>query len=174
MKGFKYADMKDNLKIALANSTDYLTIANIYNEYIISGGATMDEVMKTETDIADWVEKFNDRERLFVLKKETQIIGWGIIKKYSDRSGYRTTCETAIYLTATEMGKGYGTFLKKEVMRVCKDLGYRHLVAKILGGNEASIVYNQKLGYTIVGTQKEVGFRDGQWHDVVIMQYLFK
>ncbi len=166
--------MKENLKIAIATPADYLAVANIYNEYIINGGATMDEVIKSEKDIAGWVEKFNDRERLFVLKKNSQIIGWGIIKKYSDRSGYRTTCETAIYLTASEKGNGYGTFLKKYVMQVCKDLGYRHLVAKILGGNEASIVYNQKLGYTIVGTQKEVGFRDGQWYDVVIMQYLFR
>jgi len=166
--------IKNNLKITIALPADYSTIANIYNEYILKGGATMDEVIKTEKDIAGWVEKFNDRERLFVLKKQTQIIGWGIIKKYSDRSGYRTTCETAIYLTASELGKGYGTFLKKEVMRVCKGLGYRHLVAKILGGNEASIVYNQKLGYTIVGRQKEVGFRDGRWYDVVIMQYLFR
>lgn len=165
---------KNNLKIQIANPQDYSAIANIYNEYIINGGATMDEIIKIDKDIAGWVAKFNDRERLFVLKKATQIIGWGIIKKYSDRSGYRTTCETAIYLTAAEKGNGYGTFLKKEIMNVCKELGYRHLVAKILGGNQASIVYNQKLGYTIVGTQKDVGFRDGQWYDVVIMQYLIK
>lgn len=166
--------MKSNLNITVANQQDYSAIANIYNEYIINGGATMDEVIKSEKDIASWVEKFNDRERLYVLKKDTHIIGWGIIKKYSDRSGYKTTCETAIYLTASEKGNGYGTFLKKKVMQICKELGYRHLVAKILGGNQASIVYNQKLGYTIVGTQKEVGFRDGQWYDVIIMQYLIK
>lgn len=166
--------IKNNLKIEVANSEDYPAVANIYNEYIINGGATMDEAIKTEKDIASWVEKFKERERLFVLKKAAKIIGWGIIKKYSDRSGYRTTCETAIYLTAAEKGNGYGTFFKKYVMKVCKELGYRHLVAKILGGNQASIVYNQKLGYTIVGTQKDVGFRDGQWYDVVIMQYLYR
>jgi len=166
--------MQNNLVIELAQETAYKAIANIYNEYIQSGGATMDEVLKTATDIAAWVDKFNDRERLFVLKKIDKVIGWGIIKKYSDRTGYRTTCETAVYLTAAERGNGYGTFFKKHLMQVCKDLKYRHLVAKILGGNEASIAYNERLGYTIVGTQKEVGFRDGQWQDVVIMQYLFK
>jgi len=165
---------KHDLKINTGNPKDFAAIANIYNEYIKGGGATMDEVLKTPQDIADWVNKFNERERLFTLKKTSKIIGWGIIKKYSDRSGYRTTCETAVYLTQTEKGKGYGTFLKKHIMQVCKDLGYRHLVAKILGGNEASVIYNQKLGYTIVGTQKEVGFRDGRWYDVVIMQCLVK
>lgn len=166
--------MPDNLKINIAKEADYPTIANIYNAYIQNGGATMDEVLKTEKDIAKWVDNFNDRERLFVLQKQEKVIGWGIIKKYSDRTGYRTTCETAVYLMASERGNGYGTFLKKHLMKVCKALHYRHLVAKILGGNQASIAYNQRLGYTIVGTQKEVGFRDGQWQDVVIMQYLFK
>lgn len=163
---------KSDLKIEVATIKDYKAIAQIYNEYIKGGGATMEEMLKTADDIAAWVENFNDRERLFTLKKGLKIIGWGIIKKYSDRSGYRMTCETAVYLTHAEKGKGYGTFFKKHIMQVCKDLGYRHLVAKILGGNEASVIYNQKLGYTIVGTQKEVGFRDGQWYDVVIMQAL--
>ena len=166
--------MPDNLKISLVKEGDYKVIANIYNEYIQGGGATMDEVLKTPKDIAEWVNHFNDRERLFVLQKKDRVIGWGIIKKYSDRTGYRTTCETAVYLTAAETGKGYGTFLKKYLMQVCKDLDYRHLVAKILGGNQASIAYNERLGYTVVGTQKDVGFRDGEWQDVVIMQYLFK
>ncbi|MEM1124589.1 MAG: N-acetyltransferase family protein [Bacteroidota bacterium] len=165
--------METSLSVQKAVASDYAAVAQIYNEYIKGGGTTMDEVLKTANDIAHWVEKFNDRERLFVLKKVDQVIGWGIIKKYSDRSGYRTTCETAVYLTVAEKGKGYGTFLKKYLMQVCQKLGYRHLVAKILGGNEASIIYNQKLGYTIVGTQQQVGFRDGQWYDVVIMQYLF-
>lgn len=171
---FTHSKMQNDLNISLAQPIDYTKIANIYNEYIQGGGATMDEVLKTATDISYWVDNFNDRERLFVLKKLEQIIGWGIIKKYSDRSGYRTTCETAVYLTNTQLGKGYGTFFKKYLMQVCQTLGYRHLVAKILGGNAASVAYNQRLGYTIVGTQKEVGFRDGQWHDVVIMQYLFR
>ncbi|MFK7981215.1 MAG: N-acetyltransferase family protein [Saprospiraceae bacterium] len=166
--------MQNDLVISLAQSIDYTVIASIYNEYIKGGGATMDEVLKTAKDIAAWVDKFNDRERLFVLQKKDSIIGWGIIKKYSDRTGYRTTCETAVYLTATETGKGYGTFFKKYLMQICQDLDYRHLVAKILGGNKASVAYNERLGYTIVGTQKDVGFRDGEWQDVVIMQYLFK
>ncbi len=114
--------MQGDLKISLAKKSDYKTIASIYNQYIQSGSVTMDEILKTATDIAAWVNKFNDRERLFVLKKENSIIGWGIIKKYSDRSGYRTTCETAIYLTASKRGKGYGTFLKKHLIQICKAL----------------------------------------------------
>lgn len=56
----------------------------------------------------------------------------------------------------------------------CRELNYHHLVAKIFAVNETSIKYNERLGYTIVGQQKEIGWKDGQWTDVVIMQYLFR
>ena len=151
---------------------DYTAIAEIYNEYIRLGNATMEERLHLAEDIQHWVEKFNDRERLFVLKSEERILGWGIIKRYSDRSGYRFACETAVYLTRSEMRKGYGSLMKKYLIKVCKQLNYKHLVAKIFASNEGSITYNLKLGYTIVGRQNQIGFRNGEWMDIVIMQYI--
>ncbi len=161
-------------QIQIAVADDYPFIANIYNEYISAGTATMDATLKTKDDIAGWVEKFNDRECLYTLKQHEKVIGWGIIKRYSDREGYRVACETAIYLTGTALGKGHGSFLKKYVIEQCKAFNYHHLVAKIWANNHVSIDYNLKLGYSIVGTQKEIGFRNGKWLDVVIMQLILK
>lgn len=158
----------------LSKPEDYEGIAEIYNEHIQLGQSTMDQSPKKAKDIEGWVEKFHDRERLFVLKKNQRLIGWSIIKRYSDREGYNTTCETAIYLKSTETRKGYGSLMKKEMLKLCKSLGYHHLVAKVLSVNTASIEYNKRLGYEIVGTQKEIGKINGKWIDVVIMQYLFK
>lgn len=164
----------EQLKIKPATIFDYSKIAKIYNQYIEAGGVTMDEQIKNAGHIAKWVGSFHELEKMFVLKKNNSVIGWGMIKKYSNRSGYRTTCETAIYLTAEERGKGYGTHLKQYLLKTCKDLGYHHIVAKITTDNLASIEYNKKLGYTIVGVQKEVGYRDNRWYDMVIMQYLIR
>lgn len=166
--------MTNEAKIIQATTTDYQSIAEIYNEYIRSGTATMDEELKTSEHIAAWVNKFNDRERLYVLRKEEQVIGWCIIKKYSNREGYRYACETAVYLTAAETGKGYGSMMKRYLIEQCRALNYRHMVAKIFATNTVSIRYNEKLGYTIVGTQKEIGFRNGKWQDIVIMQNILK
>ena len=147
-------------------------IADIYNEYIKLGNATMEETLHTADDIRGWINKFDHREKLYVLLDNETVIGWGIIKKYSPRSGYRYTCETAVYLTESEMRKGYGSMMKKFLIEQCKVLNYHHLVAKIFAVNKASIEYNLKLGYTIVGRQNEIGFRNGEWQDVVIMQYI--
>jgi len=157
-----------------ALASDYADIANIYNEHIQQKRSTMEESIHDAAMIQKWVDAFNDREGLFVLKRENKNIGWGIIKKYSTREGYRFACETAIYLRGDETRKGYGSFIKKALIQRCKELNYHHLIAKIFAINEASIQYNLQLGYEIVGRQKEIGFKDGKWTDVVIMQYIIR
>lgn len=160
--------------IVSAESADYAAVAEIYNVYIAQGTSTMDETPKTAADIAGWVAKFHDRERLFVLKRQDKVLGWGIIKRYSDREGYRFACETAVYLLPEELGKGLGSMMKRHLIAVCRELAYSHLVAKIFADNTASIAYNEKLGYTVVGRQEQIGFKRGRWVDVVIMQYLIE
>jgi phosphinothricin acetyltransferase len=166
--------MHTNTNIREAVKSDYQKIADIYNEYITLGTSNMEETLKTEADIAGWTKKFHDREKLYVYTQHNIVIGWGIIKRYSDREGYRFACETAVYFTKTELGKGYGTLMKKFVIAQCKQLQYKHLVAKVFATNTASIAYNEKLGYTIVGRQHQIGYRNGQWLDMIIMQYIIE
>ena len=161
-----------NLSLRNADFADTLAVAEIYNQYIKQGLSTMDRQLKTADDIQSWLDGFSDREALLVLEKKDQIIGWGIIKKYSDREGYRYACETAVYLTKEEVGKGYGTCIKKAIIERCRQMNYHHLVAKIFSDNVGSIVYNQNLGYEIVGEQKEIGIRNGKWMNVTIMQLI--
>jgi L-amino acid N-acyltransferase YncA len=132
----------------------------------------MDRVSKTLAEIEEWFNGFSDRELIVLLEDQNYVIGWGIIKKYSEREGYSRACETAIYLRSTETRKGYGSMMKKWIIEKCRELGYYHLVAKIFALNKASIDYNLKLGYEIVGTQNKIGFVDGEWQDVMIMQLL--
>lgn len=147
-------------------------VAEIYNDYIREGGSTMERRLHDASDIAKWVGKFHDREKLYVIIKENVVVGWGIIKRYSDREGYSMSCETAIYLKRSEMRKGYGSLMKRFLIEECRKMKYHHLVAKIFATNKASIQYNLKLGYTIVGRQNQIGRLNGDWMDIVIMQYI--
>jgi len=155
-----------------AQPEDYTTIAAIYNEAIAKGGITMDGQPYSPSDIQTIVEKMSDRETLLVAETPQKIVGWGIIKRYSDRLGYQVCCETSIYLTCAETGKGYGTVLQKRLMQMVAEYGYHHIVAKILATNRGSVQFHQRFGFEVVGVQKEIGYVNGTWHDVVIMQCL--
>ncbi len=155
-----------------ATDDDAAAIAEIYNQSVAAGDATMDEEPWTAESVRRKLAGFNDRETILVLAVGSSLAGWGIIKRYSDRRGYRFCCETAVYLQRDRVGRGFGTRIKKALIERCREYGYHHLVAKIFANNRASIEYNLKLGYEIVGTQKEIGFRNGRWQDVTILQLL--
>ena len=161
------------LIVRRADAGDYPTIASIYNEAVEYGGITMDTKPYMAEDVEAIVKKMHDRETLLVAEAADTVIGWGIIKRYSDRIGYQVCCETSIYLKFSETGKGYGNALQTVLMEKVAEYGYHHIVAKILAANPGSVRFHQRFGFEIVGVQKEIGLIDGVWHDVVILQYLF-
>jgi len=160
------------LCIRPAIASDYASIASIYNEAIAAGGITMDGQYKQAEDIQAIAEKMGAREIYLVGETAQVVVGWGILKAYSDRLGYQVACETSIYLSFAETGKGYGKALQTALMQKVAEYKYHHIVAKILGANTASIQFHQRLGFEIVGVQKQIGFMNDHWHDVVILQHL--
>ena len=162
----------DPLAIRPCVESDYAAIAAIYNQSIALGGITFDGHDLAAADIKAWVDKFNPRERLLVGAQAEQVLGWGIIKRYSDRLGYRSCCETSIYLDLEQAGKGYGRRLQAALLDQVAAFGYHHVVAKILASNPGSIEFHRRFGFETVGVQKEVGFQRGHWQDIVIMQLI--
>ncbi|MEM7581957.1 MAG: N-acetyltransferase family protein [Acidobacteriota bacterium] len=160
-----------------ARQADAAAIAEIHNQSIQAGGATMEDELKTTGDVERQLAAFGPREGLLVAESAgvdevQEVIGWGLIKKYSPRAGYRYTCETAVYVDRGALGRGIGSALKRALIVRCKALGYHHMVAKIFASNIASIEYNKRLGYETVGRQREIGYKNGEWCDVVIMQLI--
>lgn len=161
------------LRVRVAREADYGTIAAIYNEAIAQGNITMDTVCCIAEDIRRIARGMGDRETYLVAELADNVIGWGIIKRYSNRIGYTLCCETSIYFTHSATGKGYGKRLQTALMEKVSMFGYHHIVAKILAANESSVRFHEQAGFETVGVQKEIGCINGVWHDVVIMQYLF-
>lgn len=161
-----------NVSIRRATASDARVIAAIHTETIRVREATMELDDRSEADVLAWLTKLGPREELYVAEVAGEVVGWGVIKRYSPRPGYDRAGETSVYLRRTWRRRGVGTQLKVFLRDRCRALSYHHLVARILADNEASIAYNRALGYTEVGVQKEIGFIDGRWRDVLIMQYL--
>jgi L-amino acid N-acyltransferase YncA len=157
-----------------ATVEDAAVIADIHNETIRARDATFEFDDKRPDDVRAWLGALHPLEAALVIEREGVVVGWGLVKRYSDRPGYRTTAETSVFLRRALRGQGLGTVLKRAVIERARSLGYHHLVARILASNEASIAYNQRLGYEIVGTQREVGVVDGRWCDVVLLQLLLE
>jgi len=157
-------------RIRPAGATDADAIAAIYNASIAAMDSTMDTVLKTGADIQALMQHFTPRETFLVLEHEALIQGWGIIKQYSDRPGYRPACETSVYLRRSARGRGYGSKIQVALLDQCRTFGYHHVVAKIWADNQVSLALHKKFGFTLVGVQREIGYLGGRWRDIAILQ----
>ncbi len=57
-----------------------------------------------------------------------------------------------------------------ELVRLAQTYGYHSVVARIVGGHDASISLHAAHGFELVGIEREVGRKLGRWLDVVVMQ----
>ena len=161
------------ITIRTFTNQDLPAITSIYNQHIADGNSTFDGYPYSVEKMKGIVANFNSRETILVAEKAKKVIGWGSIKRYSDRLGYQFCCETSIYFYLEELGQGYGKILLTKLLAQVKQFNYHHVVAKILGCNQKSVKFHQKFGFEIVGVQKEIGFSQGKWEDIVIMQLIF-
>jgi phosphinothricin acetyltransferase len=159
-------------EVRRARNTDAAGIAAVYTESILARDSTMDTEPFSDADVLTLLTGLGPREALFVLEADARIAGWGIVKKYSDRPGYRIACETSVYLFRSVLRRGWGRRIQHALFRFAEASGYHHVVAKIWAGNRASIAFHEACGFEMVGIQKEVGLVDGTFRDVAIMQKL--
>jgi phosphinothricin acetyltransferase len=163
--------MDDTLTIRDTTPRDAAAIADIYNESIRAGDATMDLRPKTPDDIRTYIAGFNERETYLLLERDDgYVIGWGVIKGFGEGPAYRHCCETSMYVRRAEIRKGYGSRIKRVLLQRCRRYGYHHCVARIWASNAASIAYYQSFGYELVGIQREIGYVNGRWQDIALMQ----
>ena len=144
-------------------------IADVYNHYVRHGGATMDTVERSVGEQQLRLASMGSREAALIAELDGVSVGFTTIRNYSDRGGYAPACETSTYLHVDARGRGVGTALKRTAIARARNMGYHHMSARVMSTNLASIALNQKLGYEIVGVQRQVGFRDGRWIDITLM-----
>ena len=162
----------DSMIITEATLSDLQHVVDIYNQNL--GTTNLDLAPIDKSLFYPILDLSNSKEKLLIGKLDGELIGWSVIKKYSNKEGYQHTCETSTYITKAHQSKGYGRQLKEKTLAVCKYMGYHHLVAKILVTNTISIDLCLKMGYQMVGVQKQAGKINGQFVDVAILQYIFE
>lgn len=153
-----------------ATIDDAARIAAIYNQSIDARDSTMQRARVSEEKVTSWIGGLGPREALLVLDSGRFVAGWGVIRRYSDRGGYRYAAETSVYLDRGQTGRGWGSKLQEELIGRARSFGYHHLVAKVWADNARSVALHRKFGYEIVGVQSEIGRVEGDWVDVAILQ----
>jgi len=159
-----------SLTIRLAERRDAEGIRTIYNHYVAESTALFDMVPRTLDEQVQWLDDHSGGHPALIAELDGEIVGFGSLSVFRARPAYATTVEDSVYLLRGHEGRGIGRRLLDELIRLASAHGFHSVIARITGENEPSIRLHAACGFEIVGTEREVGRKFGQWLDVVEMQ----
>ena len=157
----------------MAEEVDAEAIRTIYNLEVSTTTVTFDIVPRTLEDQVAWLRaRSGAHVALVAVDDDGEVAGFGSLSPYRDRPAYNTSVEDSVYVRRDRQGLGVGTLLLGSLLEAATASGFHAVMARIVGGHEASISLHTRLGFETVGTEREVGRKFGRWLDVVVMQRL--
>jgi phosphinothricin acetyltransferase len=159
--------------IRKASMEDLPAITDIYNDAVLNLTASFDTQPKTVEEQKKWFGEHHDQFPVMVAESEGRIVGWASLSRWSDRCAYSSTAEASLYVNAKDRNNGLGRKLIYSLLEEGRKAGLHTVIARIVAGNAASIHLCESLGFTHIGTMKEVGRKFGKLLDVEMMQKIF-
>jgi phosphinothricin acetyltransferase len=163
------------MKYRLATHEDAEPIRAIYNREVLGSTVTFDMVARTPEEQLAWMDEHSGAHPAVVAVNDVdRVCGFGSLSPYRPRPAYRTTVEDSVYVDGGVRGQGVGRGLLEELVRLAAAHGFHTVMARIVGGHEASIALHRACGFDLVGVEREVGRKFGRWLDVALMQRLIE
>lgn len=154
--------------------SDTKRIHQIYNKYVKESRATFREQPLSLQETKAQIERITKEFPWIVYEEADQVIGYTFADKWKEKTAYRYTVETSIYLDPEHLEKGIGSKLKQAMIEELRKRGFHTVISAISLPNPASIAMCEKFGFKKVGQLREIGYKFDEWVDVGYWQLLLQ
>jgi phosphinothricin acetyltransferase len=155
-------------------------LLEIYAPYVIDTAITF------EYEIPD-LEEFRDRIRnisskypyIKAVDERGNILGYAYASTFKGRKAYDWSVESTVYLREDCKGQGIGRKLYTALEDSLRNMGILNInacIAYLKDGetdshlSNDSFFFHEKMGYKLVGTFHDSGFKFGKWYDMIWME----
>lgn len=153
-----------------ASAVDAAACAAIYAPYVTDTTITFEEVPPGTDEMAVRMARAAMSWAWLVAEVDGQVLGYAYGGRFKERSAFRWSCETSVYLAPHAYGRGLGRLLYTELLDRLAARGYRIAVAVITQPNEASMALHRTFGFEQVALLPSIGYKHGAWRDVAWLQ----
>jgi RimJ/RimL family protein N-acetyltransferase len=145
------------------------------DDYVIKYSLTLFQQLSTEEEISKWYSELLKDSKNYTtgifLKESEVLIGYSGICNISsaNRSG-----EFFIFIgDKSHWGKGIGTLVTKQILAYgFEELNLNRIMLTVSAPNIGGIRAYEKAGFKKEGIMRNACFRDGQFHDKIMMSIL--
>jgi phosphinothricin acetyltransferase len=159
------------METRLATTADAAAIVEIYNQGIADRVATFETRPRTVDDVRGW---FKVAYPIVVVVDNGGVIAFASMSLYSTRECYSGIAHFAVYVARDRRRRGVGRLAMQALLQEAQRCGFWKLVSRIFVENTASRALMRDLGFREVGVYRKHGKLDGQWRDVVIVEYVIE
>ena len=167
--------MEEAVYVRAAAPEDAEQLLEIYTPFVISEDSSLSNVSfeLAAPDVEEFRQRIQDISKQFpylVGEVNGQILGYVYCHPYRERLAYQWAVEVTIYLAPAGQGKGLGRLLYETMEKLLCLQGVTMAYSCITVGNDHSIKMHQALGYRLIGTFTNSGYKNGQWLDTVWLE----
>jgi L-amino acid N-acyltransferase YncA len=162
-----------SLDIRPATVADMAAIAAIYAPFVEAGTATFELDLPSSAEMAQRFAAITAAGYPYLAAGlGGRVVAFAYAAQFRVRPAFRYTVENSIYVASDQQRLGVGGHLLNALIDECTGRGFRQMVA-VIGDSPvqgASIRLHERAGFAAAGQLDGVGFKHGQWLDVVMMQ----
>lgn len=171
--------MADNISLRDVNLEDIEQITAIYNLYVAGTIASLQETESTVAELQSKCMSIQARGLPFLVAVDEatdDICGYAYANDCAERTGYRFSVESSIYLHPDRRGNGLGKRLLAALLNQIKACGRKRVLVKISilpdqsQSEVASCRLHMSYGFQEAGRLLKVGFKFDRWIDVIILE----
>jgi phosphinothricin acetyltransferase len=163
----------NRFEIRVCTSDDLPAICAIYNHYIVNTVISFEEEPLSVAELERRVAHYTDRHPWLVSIADGEVAGYAHAGLWQERSAYRHSLLTSVYVRHTDLGKGHGKALYEVLLAELATTDCHAIVAGIALPNAPSVALHERFGFAKVAHFPEVGRKFGRWVDVGYWQLTF-
>ena len=154
------------MKLRLVREEDIPEMLKIYGQYIHTP-ITFEYEMPTLKEFSQRILKICTEYPCLICEDSGKIAGYAYAHKVRERAAYNWAAELSIYLDFESVSHGIGRIMYQGLMEELKLQGIKTVYGCVTSPNPASEGLHWSLGFRPAGVWRNVGFKDGKWHDVL-------
>ena len=155
------------VKLRIATKEDGAALAAIYAYYVENTAVTFEYVAPSAEEFGERIAHKLEKYPYIVAEENGRAVGYAYADMYRERAAFNWSCELSVYLDKYETGKGTGKLLYNALIAILKLQGFVSVVASITYPNGPSVALHKKMGFSHLGTMRDIGYKFGRWLDLM-------
>ena len=166
-----------SIEIRPVTTTDTDELLEIYRPYVTETAITFEYDVPSADEFRTRIENILKKYPYLAAVKNNEVIGYAYSGTFKTRAAYAYNVEVTIYIKKEHRRSGVGKILYAELERLLKKQGITNLYACIACTETEdeyltndSVKFHERMGYRLIGTFKQCGYKYNRWYDMVWME----